>query len=96
MSRVVVAIVLLAHASIALAQASQPATSPTRPVDSLVAQLSADDWSAREAAQNKLVAMGPRATEALKRAAAQGAQGFVGKPFSPQQLIDSTKQLIPA
>ena len=34
--------------------------------------------------------------EALKRAAAQGAQGFVGKPFSPQQLIDSTKQLIPA
>ena len=34
--------------------------------------------------------------EALKKAAAQGAQGFVGKPFSPQQLIDSTKQLIPA
>ena len=34
--------------------------------------------------------------EALKRAAAEGAQGFVGKPFSPQQLIDSTKQLIPA
>jgi excisionase family DNA binding protein len=34
--------------------------------------------------------------EALKTAAAQGAQGFVGKPFSPQQLIDSTKQLIPA
>ena len=28
-------------------------------------------------------------------AASRGAQGFVGKPFDPQQLIDSTKQLIP-
>jgi excisionase family DNA binding protein len=34
--------------------------------------------------------------EALKTAAARGAQGFVGKPFTPQQLIDSTKQLVPA
>jgi excisionase family DNA binding protein len=34
--------------------------------------------------------------EALKSAAAQGAQGFLGKPFNPQQLIDSTKQLVPA
>jgi len=34
--------------------------------------------------------------EALKTAAAKGAQGFLGKPFNPQQLIDSTKQLVPA
>jgi excisionase family DNA binding protein len=34
--------------------------------------------------------------ESLKTAAARGAQGFVGKPFNPQQLIDSTKQLVPA
>ena len=26
-------------------------------------------------------------------AAARGAQGFIGKPFDPQQLIESTKQL---
>jgi excisionase family DNA binding protein len=28
-------------------------------------------------------------------AAARGAQGFIGKPFNPQQLIDQTKQLLP-
>ena len=28
-------------------------------------------------------------------AAAKGAQAFIGKPFDPQQLINSTKQLIP-
>ena len=28
-------------------------------------------------------------------AAARGARGFVGKPFDPQQLIESTKQLLP-
>jgi excisionase family DNA binding protein len=26
---------------------------------------------------------------------AHGAQGFIGKPFDPQQLIESTKQLVP-
>jgi excisionase family DNA binding protein len=26
----------------------------------------------------------------------RGAQGFIGKPFNPQQLIDQTKQLLPA
>ena len=25
----------------------------------------------------------------------RGAQAFIGKPFDPQQLIDSTKQLLP-
>jgi excisionase family DNA binding protein len=34
--------------------------------------------------------------ESLKAATARGAQGFIGKPFNPQQLIDSTKQLVPA
>ena len=29
-------------------------------------------------------------------AQSRGAQGFLGKPFNPQQLIDSTKQLLPA
>jgi hypothetical protein len=33
--------------------------------------------------------------EAAGEAASRGAQGFVGKPFSPQQLIDQTKQLLP-
>jgi CheY-like chemotaxis protein len=28
-------------------------------------------------------------------AAARGAQGFIGKPFDPQQLIESTKHLLP-
>ena len=34
--------------------------------------------------------------QSLKTAAARGAQGFIGKPFNPQQLIESTKQLVPA
>jgi CheY-like chemotaxis protein len=25
----------------------------------------------------------------------RGAQGFIGKPFDPTQLIESTKQLLP-
>ena len=28
-------------------------------------------------------------------ASARGAQGFIGKPFDPTQLIESTKQLLP-
>ena len=28
-------------------------------------------------------------------ASSLGAQGFIGKPFDPQQLIESTKQLLP-
>jgi excisionase family DNA binding protein len=34
--------------------------------------------------------------EAAEHAAAQGAQAFIGRPFDPQQLIESTKQLIRA
>jgi len=34
----------------------------------------------------------PAAAEAAKR----GAQGFIGKPVNPQELIDQTKQLLPA
>jgi excisionase family DNA binding protein len=33
--------------------------------------------------------------EDLRTAASRGAQGFIGKPFNPQQLIESTKQLLP-
>ena len=32
---------------------------------------------------------------ALAEATARGADDFVGKPFDPQQLIDSTKKLVP-
>jgi excisionase family DNA binding protein len=34
--------------------------------------------------------------EASAEAASRGARGFIGKPFDPQQLIDSTKQLLGA
>jgi excisionase family DNA binding protein len=33
--------------------------------------------------------------QAEGEAASRGAQGFIGKPFNPQQLIDQTKQLLP-
>jgi excisionase family DNA binding protein len=33
--------------------------------------------------------------DGLKQATTRGAQGFIGKPFNPQDLIDSTKQLVP-
>ena len=33
--------------------------------------------------------------QSLAEAAERGAQAFVGKPFDPQQLIESTKQLLP-
>lgn len=34
--------------------------------------------------------------QSLKTATSKGAQGFIGKPFNPQDLIESTKQLVPA
>jgi excisionase family DNA binding protein len=34
--------------------------------------------------------------QSAQEATARGAQGFVGKPFDPQQLIDHAKQLLPA
>ena len=33
--------------------------------------------------------------EAAAEAEARGVSGFIGKPFDPQQLIESTKQLLP-
>jgi CheY-like chemotaxis protein len=33
---------------------------------------------------------------AAPEATARGAQGFLGKPFDPQQLIEHAKQLLPA
>jgi excisionase family DNA binding protein len=32
---------------------------------------------------------------AANEAAERGAQGFIGKPFDPQELIEQTKQLLP-
>jgi CheY-like chemotaxis protein len=34
--------------------------------------------------------------QAAGQAAARGAQGFLGKPFDPQQLVEHAKQLLPA
>ena len=34
--------------------------------------------------------------EVAAEATARGAQGFLGKPFDPQQLIEHAKQLLPA
>jgi excisionase family DNA binding protein len=34
--------------------------------------------------------------QSAAEASARGAQGFVGKPFDPQQLIEHAKQLLPA
>jgi CheY-like chemotaxis protein len=33
---------------------------------------------------------------AASEAASRGAQGFIGKPFDPQQLIESAKQMLPS
>jgi excisionase family DNA binding protein len=33
--------------------------------------------------------------QAADEARSRGAQGFIGKPFNPQELIDQTKQLLP-
>ncbi len=36
-----------------------------------------------------------RAEEGAAEATSRGAQAFVGKPFDPEQLVESTKQLLP-
>jgi CheY-like chemotaxis protein len=36
-----------------------------------------------------------RVEEGAAEAATRGAQAFVGKPFDPEQLVESTKQLLP-
>jgi excisionase family DNA binding protein len=33
--------------------------------------------------------------QTVREAAGRGAQGFLGKPFDPQQLIESAKQMLP-
>ena len=33
--------------------------------------------------------------QSLRQAADRGAHGFIGKPFDPQQLIESAKQMLP-
>jgi CheY-like chemotaxis protein len=42
-----------------------------------------------------LMFSGKVAEEDLADAASRGASGFIGKPFDPQQLIESAKQLLP-
>ena len=42
-----------------------------------------------------LMFSGKVAEEELAEAASRGASGFIGKPFDPQQLIESAKQLLP-
>jgi hypothetical protein len=46
---------------------STPSTQPSDPVESLIAQLSADEWSAREEAQEKLTALGASVLPRLQR-----------------------------
>ncbi len=53
--------------------ASPPTTSPAVDVAALIAQLSSDDWSARQAAQDQLVAAGSRAVDALRAAIDQSS-----------------------
>jgi excisionase family DNA binding protein len=36
-----------------------------------------------------------RVDDGAAEAASRGAQGFVGKPFDPESLVESTKQLLP-
>jgi excisionase family DNA binding protein len=37
-----------------------------------------------------------KADAPVDEAASRGAQGFIGKPFDPQELVDQTKQLLPS
>jgi DNA-binding NarL/FixJ family response regulator len=32
----------------------------------------------------------------IRDAASGGAQGFIGKPFDPQQLVETAKQMLPS
>jgi CheY-like chemotaxis protein len=36
-----------------------------------------------------------KSDEGADEAASRGAHGFIGKPFDPRSLIESTKQLLP-
>jgi excisionase family DNA binding protein len=42
-----------------------------------------------------VVMFSAKVDEGAEEATARGAQGFLGKPFDPQQLIDHAKQLVP-
>lgn len=57
--------------SVLAAGAAPPATRPSSDVDTLLRQLAGDDWSLRQKAQQKLVALGPDAEPALRKWIAQ-------------------------
>jgi excisionase family DNA binding protein len=61
-----------------------------------------DGWELLRRVQEKhgvgtipVIMFSGRIEEGAAEAAAHGAQGFVGKPFDPESLIESTKQLLP-
>ena len=61
-----------------------------------------DGWELLRRVQEKhgvgtipVIMFSGRIEEGAEEAATRGAQGFVGKPFDPEQLIESTKQLLP-
>src|SRR4051812_20524711 len=68
---------LVAQAAFATPAATRPTSAPTtRPTDlveSLIRDLGADDWRARQSAQDQLVTMGPDVLERLRRAGKEAA-----------------------
>ena len=61
-----------------------------------------DGWELLRRVQEKhgvgtipVIMFSGRIEEGAEEAASRGAQGFVGKPFDPEALIESTKQLLP-
>ena len=61
-----------------------------------------DGWEMLRRVQEKhgvgaipVIMFSGKADAALEDAEAHGVRGFIGKPFDPQHLIDSTKQLLP-
>jgi excisionase family DNA binding protein len=61
-----------------------------------------DGWELLRRVQEKhgvgtipVIMFSGRIEEGAQEAATRGAQGFVGKPFDPESLIESTKQLLP-
>jgi len=61
-----------------------------------------DGWELLRRVQEKhgvgtipVIMFSGRVEEGAEEAVSRGAQGFIGKPFDPEQLIESTKQLLP-
>ncbi len=61
-----------------------------------------DGWEMLKRVQEKhgigsipVIMFSGKAEEGEQEAAARGAHGFIGKPFDPRALVESTKQLLP-